>query len=70
MEHLDELLIHRENANEGSELFELLFSQTPTYPQIVDGTPKMSLLFKLNEAYKTSKRQCVTPEGIEPSLQG
>jgi hypothetical protein len=40
--------------------FNLVFAQIPTYQEIVNGTPKLSLVFKLSEEFKTDKSALVT----------
>lgn len=55
MEHLDELLLDKEKPLESARLFSLCFDEAPTVFEILDGTPKLSPLFKLNEAYKKDK---------------
>ena len=55
MEHLPELLIDRDKPLESARLFSICFDEPPTVPEIKDGTPKLSCLFRLNEAYKQAK---------------
>ena len=64
MEHLPELLISNTNPLENASFFGLLFDELPTYNDLVNGTPKLSCIFKLNEAYKKSESQLVTLRGI------
>ncbi len=68
MEHLSEVLLDTGDLNVQTILFSLVFEQTPTYIEILNGTPKLSLSFKLSEDFKTNKTQLVTPQGIEPWL--
>ncbi len=70
MEHLEELLIVEDKPVQQKQLFGLAFEQTPTYKDLVNGTPKLACVFELNEDYKRSKSLSVTPPGIEPGLQG
>lgn len=70
MEHLEELLIDRDNPVQQRSLFEFLFDEMPSYEKIVSGTPDLSLVFKLNQDSTLSKSEMVTPWGIEPQLQG
>lgn len=68
MEHLDKLLINPDNPIKSAEYFGLIFDELPTYTQVVNGTPVLSGLFKLNEEYKKNKSLLVTPRGLEPRL--
>jgi site-specific DNA recombinase len=70
MEHLEELLLDTKNLNRLRALFGLVFEEMPTYEEIVNGTPKLSLVFELSEGYKLEKSQLVAPRGIEPRLPG
>jgi hypothetical protein len=55
-------------------IFSLLFDKFPTYTELVSGTPKLSLVFKLSEEFKVNKDLLVSIQQIEPSgfftLQG
>ncbi len=73
MEHLEELLLGSDNPHQNAAMFSLVFEETPTYQELIDGTPKLACIFKLNEAYKKSKSLSVTRLGFEPrtkSLKG
>ncbi len=69
MEHLKDLLFGSPNPFQNAAMFGLLFEDLPTYEELENGTPQLAPIFKLNEAYKTSKSQSVSPEGFEPSTQ-
>jgi hypothetical protein len=47
-------------------LFGLIFDVPPTYQELVDGTVKLSPLFKLNDEYKKTKSIAVGGRGIGP----
>jgi len=47
-------------------MFGLLFDETPTYQELIDGTPKLACLFKLNEDFTTTKSLDVSHTGLEP----
>ncbi len=68
MEHPSKILIDTEDMNAQRTLFGLVFDEIPTYPDILNGTPKLSLAFKLSEDYLGDKNQLVTPRGVEPRL--
>lgn len=66
MEHPSEILIDTEDMRAQRTLFGLVFEEMPTYQEILNGTPKLSLVFKLSEEWDSLKSQLVTPRGIEP----
>ena len=66
MEHLEDLLLGGSNLQKNASLFGLLFDEKPTYQELVDGTPKLACLFKLNDEYKTSQVLTVIRQGLEP----
>lgn len=70
MEHLDKVLIDRENVLNQEMLFRLAFKELPTYDDLVNGTLNLHPLFSLKSTSMSSKRQCVTPRGIEPRFSG
>ena len=41
LEHLEELLLHGQNPLKQAEYFSLLFEETPTYQDLLSGTPKL-----------------------------
>lgn len=65
MEHLEFLLLQSENMTKQQAMFGLLFEELPTYDEIVNGTPKLSLVFKLSQAYAKGKTRLVAPTRIE-----
>lgn len=66
MEHLQELILSGEDPLRDGQMFSLLFEELPTYNDILNGTPKLAPLFKLNESYKKTKDLKVSREGLEP----
>lgn len=66
MEHPEELLIVPSNFEVQRALMGLVFDTIPTYSQITNGTPKLSLIFRLSEQFKRDKSQLVTLRGVEP----
>ncbi len=70
MEHLDKLILSGSNPLQNAAMFDLLFEATPTYKELVNGTPKLSPIFALSEALNTSEKQFVTPPGFEPGFTG
>lgn len=65
MEHLEFLLLQSENMTKQQAMFGLLFEEFPTYDEIVNGTPKLSLVFELSQAYAKGKTRLVAPTRIE-----
>jgi hypothetical protein len=64
MEHLEFLLLQSENMTKQQAMFGLLFEEFPTYDEIVNGTPKLSLVFELSKAYAEGKTLLVARRGI------
>jgi hypothetical protein len=69
MEHPAEMLLNNENLNEKQALFELVFEKMPTYDQILNGTPKLTLVFELSTKNKSLEHSIARVEGIEPPVQ-
>ena len=69
MEHPSEVLIHNDDLVAQRTLFGLVFEEPPTYQQIRNGTPKLSLAFKLSDDWTASQSTVVHPCGIEPQSQ-
>ncbi|QQG47958.1 MAG: recombinase family protein [Candidatus Woesebacteria bacterium] len=70
VEHPSELLINEPDMFRQQQLFELTFERTPTYAELVSGTPKLTPIFDLNSEAENSKERLVTPLGVEPRLPG
>lgn len=68
MEHPSEILTTADNSYTRRALLTLFFEETPTYFDILNGTPKIQPLFRLSEQFKTNKTQLVTPSGFEPEF--
>ena len=71
MEHPQEFLLRASNKQQRQAYFSLMFADLPTYQNIIDGTPSLTWIFKLNEAYsqpqKTDKSEVVPRAGVEPA---
>lgn len=59
MEHLGELILGGDNSTQNAAMFGLLFDSPPTYDELKYGTPKMSPLIKLKQAFDKSEEQFV-----------
>lgn len=69
MEHPVERLVKQKNLNALRGLFSLVFEELPTYTEIVNGTPKLSIPYKLAEEFYINKSLPVTLLGIAPRFQ-
>ena len=64
MEHPSELLVNNDDLPLQRAIFGLVFEETPTYDEIVNGTAKMSIIFKLSKAFNNSKPLLVNYQGF------
>ena len=62
------MLINQKNLSILKALYGLVFDEKPSYKEIVNGTPKLSLPYKLSEEFYKGKTQLVALQGIEPWL--
>ncbi len=65
MEHPVEMLVKQKDLNALRGLFSLVFEELPTYQEIVNGTPKLSLPYKLSEEFHKKKSLSVTLQRVE-----
>lgn len=65
MEHPEYFLIVSDNMTKQQAMFGLLFKEFPTYENLVNGTPKLSLTFELSKAFAEGKTRFVAPTRIE-----
>ena len=68
MEHPAENLLDIDDMRAQQTLFNLIFAGMPTYQEILNGTPKLSLVFKLSGDSNATNSQLVAPTGVEPVL--
>ncbi len=66
MEHLEDLLLGGSNSIKNAALCGLVFDQPPTYTELVNRTPRLAPLFKLNDQYNKTKSLSVSWQGFEP----
>ena len=66
MEHHEEMLMKQRNCTILRALFGLVFDVLPTYMQIVNGTPNLSLVYKLSDGFTDTKTFTAGDEGIGP----
>ena len=59
MEHPSEILLNQKEIRVQKELFGLVFDRIPNYEEILSGTPKLSLAFKLSDAFIPTKNSLV-----------
>ncbi len=69
LEHPVKILDNVMNMQEQLALYGLFFDEYPTYEEIVNGTPKLSLVFKLNDENEGIETQLVTLRGVEPRFE-
>jgi hypothetical protein len=62
MEHSKEILADIRSEQELLHMYSLFFDKFPTYTQIVSGTPKLSLVFRLSEDFKVDESALVTTQ--------
>ena len=55
MEHPEEYLVKQKDATLLRGFYGLVFDEFPTYQEIVNGTPKLSLPYKLSDEFKRGK---------------
>ncbi len=73
MERFEDLILGGSNPLMNAAMFGLLCDTPPTYKDLVNGTPKLSLLFALKSKPQSLQEQCVSRRGLEPltvSLRG
>ncbi len=63
MEHLEELVLNVPNPLSRATLFGQIFENPPTYEELKNGTPELSPLFALNEAFNTGDSQLSGVDG-------
>lgn len=67
MEHLDELIFSGSDQLRNVEFFSLLFNTTPTYQELVNGTPNLDRYIKLISISNSQKSVFAPLAGIEPT---
>lgn len=67
MEHLDELLLGTPDPLRKAAFFGALFEKTPTYDELLFGTPKLEPCIALSEDFYHSQNQFVSLERLELS---
>ncbi|MBP6929684.1 MAG: recombinase family protein [Candidatus Moranbacteria bacterium] len=70
MEQPAKMLLNPTNIQQQQALFGLVFEEMPTYDEILNGTPKLTWIFKLSEGFMDTQSQLVAPRGVEPLLPG
>lgn len=65
MEHPIEMFLNVSTYNEQMAIYKILFKEFPTYKEVVSGTPKISLFFKIISKNKDEKSLNVTLQRIE-----
>lgn len=65
MEHPVERLVKQKNLSALRGLFSIIFDELPTYEEIVNGTPKLSIPYILKDEFRDTKSLSVTLQRIE-----
>ena len=65
MEHPAELLLNPVNTPQLVSLYSLVFDATPTYPEIANGTPKLSWVFLLSDASQSDEFRLAGLQSLE-----
>ncbi len=68
MEHPGEIVSNQDNFQARQSLFGLFFEDIPTYFEIINGTPKLSWIFRLSETNQNTESLLAAPTGFEPVL--
>ncbi len=55
MEHPENMLLGHKNPLKNAAVFGIIFDEKPTYEDLINGTPRLAGLFKLNEMYHKNK---------------
>ena len=69
IEHPSEILVNVHSFEHQIAVNKLFFEELPTYTNIVNRTPKLTLFFKVLSSENSDKSLDVTLRGIEPRLQ-
>lgn len=64
LEHLEELLIDRDNPVKSAEYFSLIFKDTPTYEDLISGTPQLAPFLAYKDSFDDVLVQDGDPKGI------
>lgn len=68
MEHPAKALLNTVNTRHQESLYSVVFDELPTITQMVNGTPKLSWVFRLFEDSGDAESQLAGPPGIGPGL--
>ena len=66
MEHFEELLLDKEKQPLQKRLLALVFDETPTYEEVVNGTAKICFIFNKKRELALANSPIVGREGFEP----
>lgn len=67
MEHPQEFLLRAKNKPQRLAYFSLMFDELPTYQDVIDGTPKLAWVFKLDNEPIPTESDNVRRAGFEPA---
>ena len=69
MEHPAKILMDIDDMRVQRTVFELIFETLPAYTEMLNGTPQLSLAFRLSGDNVSDKSQFVTLPGVEPGFK-
>ncbi|QQR65444.1 recombinase family protein [Candidatus Kaiserbacteria bacterium] len=70
MEHPIDMFLDISSYAEQMAIYKILFLEFPTYKEVLSGTPKISLFFKVSDENRDDKSLDVTPRRIELRFPG
>lgn len=66
MEHPDKMLLNPSNPKQQEALLGLVFEEIPTFNEIINGTPKLTWIFKLSSEFRDKQSRLVCLVSTEP----
>ena len=70
MEHPTKHIMDAPTKEKTEKLWSFIFQERPTYQDLVDGTPELTLIYRLNRDIGADKNQLAGDEGFEPPNGG
>ncbi len=67
LEHIEELLLGSPDPLKRAAYFGILFTQAPTYNDLLFGTPQLEPCIELNESFRLTHSLNVDDAGLEPA---
>ena len=70
LEHLEELLLDTKNSLKKAEYFGILFEETPTYQDLLSGTPKLAPYLALKPYFDSGLGMVGAPSENRTHING